>query len=241
MHTSELQQIWEKTKGHCHFCGDPVDFDKRGWRDGELAGYWEVDHVIQRDKGGSAHSENCLPACTRCNRLRWHRSGEQVRELLFLGLRSITKRWSMPVHDWKRPKPVRCWFRVKTGCVESVQYFVHGSDAVVKSRWTQFVGCSSLLIPLANYAAPNITRSNRANLVTALGFSANQSATRITFIAQAVSKCCKHVFSNPKYLERRNSNARTPTEMLPSIPALFAYSDLNASVSSRARAATRAS
>ena len=162
-------------------------------------------------------------------------------ELLFLGLRSITKRWSMPVHDWKRPKPVRCWFRVKTGCVESVQYFVHGSDAVVKSRWTQFVGCSSLLIPLANYAAPNITRSNRANLVTALGFSANQSATRITFIAQAVSKCCEHVFSNPKYLERRNSNARTPTEMLPSIPALFAYSDLNASVSSRARAATRAS
>jgi hypothetical protein len=30
--------------------------------------------------------KNCLPACTRCNRLRWHRQGEDVRELLFLGL-----------------------------------------------------------------------------------------------------------------------------------------------------------
>jgi hypothetical protein len=27
-----------------------------------------------------------LPACTRCNRLRWHRKGEGIRELLFLGL-----------------------------------------------------------------------------------------------------------------------------------------------------------
>ena len=68
----------------------------------------------------------------------------------------------------------------------------------------QVSGSSPLLIPLANYATPSITRSNRANRVTALGFSANQSATRTTFIAQAVSKCCKPVFSNPKYLERRN-------------------------------------
>jgi hypothetical protein len=27
-----------------------------------------------------------LPACTRCNRLRWHRKGDGIRELLFLGL-----------------------------------------------------------------------------------------------------------------------------------------------------------
>ena len=82
----ELRQVWEKTEGHCHFCGDAVDFDRRGWRDGDLTGYWEVDHVIQRDKGGSVLADNCLPACTRCNRLRWHRKGEQIRELLFLGL-----------------------------------------------------------------------------------------------------------------------------------------------------------
>ena len=86
MTKTELRQIWEKTRGHCHFCGDPVSLDKRGWRDGDLTGYWEVDHVIQRDKGGSMLADNCLPACTRCNRLRWHRKGEQMRELRFLGL-----------------------------------------------------------------------------------------------------------------------------------------------------------
>jgi hypothetical protein len=34
--------------------------------------------------------ENCLPACTSCNRLRWHRSGAQLREILAFGL--IAKR-----------------------------------------------------------------------------------------------------------------------------------------------------
>ncbi len=42
MTKTELRQIWEKAHGHCHFCGDPVEFDERGWREGELAGYWEV-------------------------------------------------------------------------------------------------------------------------------------------------------------------------------------------------------
>lgn len=82
----KLRQIWEKTQGHCHFCGDPLIFEKRGWIEGDLTGYWEVDHVIQKQKGGSKSAENCLPACTRCNRLRWHRKGEAVRELLLLGL-----------------------------------------------------------------------------------------------------------------------------------------------------------
>lgn len=82
----QLREIWEKTKGHCHFCGDPVDFKKRGWKPKKQKGYWEVDHVIQRGKGGSKSHENCLPACTRCNRLRWHRKGKALRELLEFGL-----------------------------------------------------------------------------------------------------------------------------------------------------------
>lgn len=81
----QAREIFDKTEGHCHFCGDPVEFEKRGWAE-DLAGYWEIDHVVQRRKGGSKSAENCLPACTRCNRLRWHRTGEQVRELLLYGL-----------------------------------------------------------------------------------------------------------------------------------------------------------
>jgi len=85
MHESQLRTIYARTSGHCHFCGDRVEFEKRGWSS-NLRGYWEVDHVIQRGKGGSKSAENCLAACTRCNRLRWHRTGAQVRELLLLGL-----------------------------------------------------------------------------------------------------------------------------------------------------------
>lgn len=85
MNQTGLRSIFDKTKGHCHFCGDPLRFENRGWS-ATPNGHWEVDHVIQRDKGGARSSDNCLPACTRCNRLRWHRTGEAMRELLFLGV-----------------------------------------------------------------------------------------------------------------------------------------------------------
>jgi hypothetical protein len=42
--------------------------------------------VIQRGKGGSRGPKNCLPACTPCNRLRWHRTGKQLRDLLLRGI-----------------------------------------------------------------------------------------------------------------------------------------------------------
>ncbi len=94
MHEAALKRIYQKFEtsdrrglqsGHCHFCGDEIEFDKRGWAR-DLAGYWEADHVIQKEKGGSNNPDNFLPACTRCNRLRWHRSGRSLRQVLFLGL-----------------------------------------------------------------------------------------------------------------------------------------------------------
>ncbi len=98
MDSKTLREIWDKTKGHCHFCGDPVTFELRGWKEGSLKGYWEVDHIIQRQKGGSKTAENCLPACTRCNRLRWHRTGKDMRRILMYGLvaqEEINKRTSV--------------------------------------------------------------------------------------------------------------------------------------------------
>ena len=86
MTATQLREIWKKTNGHCHFCGDPVSLRKRGYRRQRADGCWEVDHVIQRHKGGEVSIENCLPACTSCNRLRWHRRGASIRELLVLGL-----------------------------------------------------------------------------------------------------------------------------------------------------------
>ena len=81
-----LRTIFGKTHGHCHFCGDKLMFGRRGFRGEYQKGAWEVDHVIQRGKGGSKTAENCLPACTRCNRLRWHRSRDQLHQVMEYGL-----------------------------------------------------------------------------------------------------------------------------------------------------------
>ena len=84
---SKLKSVFEKTKGHCLFCGDPLIFEKYGMKKIEdIDGAWEADHVIQRGKGGTKDLSNCLPACVKCNRLRWHRKGDNLRELIFLGL-----------------------------------------------------------------------------------------------------------------------------------------------------------
>jgi len=84
---NKLKTIFEKTEGHCHFCGDFLVLEKYGFKDiNDLDGAWEADHVIQKGKGGSKDVENCLPSCVRCNRLRWHRKGNDLRELIFLGL-----------------------------------------------------------------------------------------------------------------------------------------------------------
>lgn len=82
-----LKIIYEKTNGHCHFCGDKVVFERYGLKNiDDVSGVWEADHIHQKGKGGSKEEFNCLPACYRCNRLRWHRKGNELRELLFLGL-----------------------------------------------------------------------------------------------------------------------------------------------------------
>ena len=82
-----LKIIFDKTSGHCHFCGDPLILKKYGCADiDDLEGAWETDHIIQKGKGGAKQAENCLPACVRCNRLRWHRKGNELRSLILYGL-----------------------------------------------------------------------------------------------------------------------------------------------------------
>ena len=87
MNDTTLRLIFSLTSGHCHFCGDKLFFSRRGMKKGQPEkGAWEVDHVIQKHKGGKNAVENYLPACVRCNRLRWHRKGRALREILILGL-----------------------------------------------------------------------------------------------------------------------------------------------------------
>jgi 5-methylcytosine-specific restriction endonuclease McrA len=108
MRESSLRRIFDKTDGHCHFCGDAITFENRGWAEAP-DGHWEVDHVIQKDKGGAKSADNCLPACMRCNRLRWHRTGESIREILLLGIiaRKEIKNNSSLGHDLAQLRAIR--------------------------------------------------------------------------------------------------------------------------------------
>jgi hypothetical protein len=82
-----LRAVYDRTHGHCHFCGDKVVLGHHGkTKRGYLRGAWELDHIIQAAKGGKSNPDNYLPACWKCNRLRWHRKGQDLRRLILLGL-----------------------------------------------------------------------------------------------------------------------------------------------------------
>ena len=109
MREAVLREIFDKTSGRCHFCGDRIVFKNRGYpKAGETwVGHWEADHVLQTARGGPNAAENCLAACTRCNRLRWNRRGREVRQLMLIGLigfEEISKRSPEGVRIQKRLK-----------------------------------------------------------------------------------------------------------------------------------------
>jgi hypothetical protein len=61
MRESDLREIFDKTNGHCHFCGDPIEFGNRGWSE-KPDEHWEKDHVIQRHKGRRPRKTACQRA-----------------------------------------------------------------------------------------------------------------------------------------------------------------------------------
>jgi 5-methylcytosine-specific restriction endonuclease McrA len=102
INNEKLKIVFNKTSGHCHFCGDLLSFKKYGLKDiNKTIGFWAVDHVIQKGKGGANDISNYLPICIECNRLRWHRQGKDLRELIFLGqiaLEQIKKKTTFGKH-----------------------------------------------------------------------------------------------------------------------------------------------
>jgi HNH endonuclease len=96
MSESAAERIFNMFDGHCHFCGDKIELNRHGYA-AHMDGHWEKDHVVQKTKGGSDKRDNLAPACTRCNRLRWGRSGRSLRQVLFLGL--VAKEAAFGYHE----------------------------------------------------------------------------------------------------------------------------------------------
>jgi len=61
----ELRQVYDRTSGYCHVCGEKLSFTNYG-RPGEK-GAWHVDHSKPRAKGGTDHANNLYAACINCN------------------------------------------------------------------------------------------------------------------------------------------------------------------------------
>src|SRR5688572_30462910 len=86
------KEVFERTSGRCHFCGDPLVLGRHG-KNSRGDGAWEMDHIHHSRYGGGTGEGNLLPACTACNRLRWHAPGRRLREILEFGL--IARREAM--------------------------------------------------------------------------------------------------------------------------------------------------
>lgn len=71
-----LKIIFEKTNGHCWYCGitiHPLD-------------NWQVDHQQPRSQGGTDEIENLVPSCRSCNAGKGGRTVEQYRHSLVVRL-----------------------------------------------------------------------------------------------------------------------------------------------------------
>jgi len=75
----QLNDIYERTDGHCHICRKKLSFVNYG-RLGRRAA-WEVDHSSARALGGFDFLGNYLPACIPCNRRKQASSNRRERSV----------------------------------------------------------------------------------------------------------------------------------------------------------------
>ena len=91
MEKNELAIIWDKTNGHCHFCGERLIFDNYG-KSKFIIGNWYIDHIFPKSKGGKNTKVNYLSICGECNRLKWHRTGKEIQKLVKYGIISVREK-----------------------------------------------------------------------------------------------------------------------------------------------------
>src|SRR2546422_7786095 len=61
----DLEDVFEKTRGYCRYCGKQLAWSNYG-RVGER-GAWEVEHSIPISRGGTNYFRNLWAACVDCN------------------------------------------------------------------------------------------------------------------------------------------------------------------------------
>mgnify|MGYP001609832829 CR=1 FL=1 len=78
--THERLSVWEKSSGHCWYCGIPLCLS-RTYRPDQ----WSIDHLQSREDGGTYALNNLVPACRICNSRKGRKSLEAFRNHIARG------------------------------------------------------------------------------------------------------------------------------------------------------------
>lgn len=87
---SARRLIYQKSNGHCWYCGIYVEDCKK----------IQVDHFVPHSKGGTHDLSNLVPACESCNKTKRDRSLEQFRSILRIRLLDWPIKFSTPQIDF---------------------------------------------------------------------------------------------------------------------------------------------
>lgn len=64
-------QIYQKTNGHCSYCGNPLSLDN-----------WAMEHMNPKLKNGTDKIENLTPSCHSCNSKKNRKTVDEFRDYL---------------------------------------------------------------------------------------------------------------------------------------------------------------
>jgi 5-methylcytosine-specific restriction endonuclease McrA len=74
---------WDKTGGHCYYCGCKLWDYTKDWRARPAHLAWlELDHIEAHSRGGDLSADNIVPSCNRCNSGKCDRGIEEYRAVL---------------------------------------------------------------------------------------------------------------------------------------------------------------
>lgn len=80
----KMQAVWDKTGGHCWYCGTELFIgDAKDVASRLLMRQWFcIDHINPKTKGGSNDLSNLLPACWICNSSKSYKTLEEYRMMV---------------------------------------------------------------------------------------------------------------------------------------------------------------
>lgn len=73
------QAVWDKSGGHCFYCGLKLTPDTQGTIEGPYQSWMDVDHLTPKAQGGLNSIENMVPSCKACNSSKGHKKLEEYR------------------------------------------------------------------------------------------------------------------------------------------------------------------